>query len=77
MSGKAEISELSTSAGFDGTYTLDKSSKTLTIDYQITGSLIPIKTSYTVKKTFEFTKDGNLILTDESGNATTFIKAEK
>ena len=51
--------------------------KTLNISYQITGSLIPIRTDYNLTRTFEFTKDGKLILTDEDGNATTFTKAEK
>ena len=75
MSGKAEI--LSATAGFDGTYTIDKEAKTLSITYQITGSLIPIKTDYNLTRTFEFTKEGKLILTDEDGNVSTFTKAEK
>ena len=75
MSGKAEV--LSATAGFDGTYTLDKENHTLNITYQLTGSLLPIKTDYNLTRTFEFTKEGKLILTDEDGNVSTFTKAEK
>ena len=77
MSGKAEIPILSTTTGIDGTYTLDKKTNTLSITYQIKSSLLSLETDKNVKKTYEFTKEGKLILTDENGNATTFTKAEK
>lgn len=75
MSGKAEI--LSVTTGLDGTYTLDKENKTLTITYQIKSPLLSIGTDFTVKKTYEFTGDDKLILTDENGSATTFTKAKQ
>ena len=77
MSGKAEIPVLSATAAINGVYTLDKETNTLNITYQIKSSLLSLETDYTLKKTYEFTKDGKLILTDESGNAVTFTKAEK
>ncbi len=75
MRGQAEV--LSATVGIDGTYTLDTKADTLTITYQLKSSLLPIKTDYTLKKSYEFTRDGKLILTDENGAATTFTKAKQ
>ncbi len=74
MSGK--ITVLSVTTGIDGTYSLDKDAKTLSISYQLKSSLLSLETNYDVKKAFEFTKNGKLILTDENGDTTAFTKAE-
>ncbi|HBL41215.1 MAG TPA: hypothetical protein DDY98_06455 [Ruminococcaceae bacterium] len=74
MSGKVTV--LSVTTGINGTYTLDKDTKTLSISYQLKSPLLSLETKYDLQKTFEFTKDGKLILTDENGDATTFTKAE-
>ena len=75
MSGQIEI--LSATVGLEGTYEINGDDSTLTITYQLKSSLLSFGTDYTVKKAFEFTKDGKLILTDEDGNVSTFTKAEQ